>query len=73
MGEGEITTDIDTCAPDVYCAIDSYIHEWSNVELTNESTEALRHLVSHWSILKIERYTTVKQPWYSNVILLSYA
>ena len=34
----------------------------SNVELTNESTEALHHLVSHWSILKSNVYTTVKRP-----------
>ena len=28
------------------------LREQSNVELTNEGTDALHHLVSHWSILE---------------------
>ena len=47
-----------------YCALQVawQLRKYSNVELTNESTEALRHLVSHWSILKSNVYTTVKRP-----------
>ena len=37
------------------------MREQSNVELTNEGTEALHHLVSHWSTLDSNVNKTVKQ------------
>ena len=43
-------------------SLDSYANNQINVELTNEGTEILYHLVSHWSILESNVNKSVKQP-----------